>query len=255
MPVKMQYLGWSAFLFTASTGQRIIVDPYLEGHADQGVARSPLQRNELYPIDAVVVSHAARDHIGEAVAIAKESGAMLVGNIDVRLTGLNAGLPAEQTAVMVSGATYDAEWGRVKALAAHHISFTELNGQYLTGQPLCYILDFGDVRVFHGGDTSISYDFQLFGQLYRPDVALLGVDGVLFEKRRAIVELDPLEATEMTRMLGVSLAVPMHYRAASGKAQEFVQLVQRMLHGVDAIVMEPGETIELGTTPRYRRGA
>jgi L-ascorbate metabolism protein UlaG (beta-lactamase superfamily) len=242
MSVRMQYLSWACFAFEVD-GRRIVVDPYLEGFPDLGVAPSAVRGADV-DADVILVTHAAADHIGEALQLMRECDAVLCGSLDVQLKALDAGFPQERTAVFVSGATFDAGGCVVKALDAKHISFSRHNGGYLTGQPLSYILDFGDIRVYHGGDTSISADMQLFGRLYRPHVAILGVDGVLVNGR-PIVEMDPHEASVAAELLGASLAIPMHYRPGSGAAAAFVAQVNTQVPHCRGLELDYGQTIDL----------
>jgi L-ascorbate metabolism protein UlaG (beta-lactamase superfamily) len=242
MAVTLQYVGWSSFLFVTSTGKRILVDPYLEGSPDYGVAPSNFKRADLYPLDVVAVSHASVDHLGEAFEISKESGAMICGGLDVKRRAAHAGHKSERFATMVSGATFQGDGWKVKALEARHISLTELDGQHLTGQPMSFLFHFGDVRVFFGGDTSISSDLELFGRLYKPDVALLGIDGTL-ENGRPIVDLDPIEAARAIDMLGAHVAIPMHFRSKSTAPDDFIRLVNDLLPDVHAIKLAYGESI------------
>jgi len=242
--VELQYLGWSCFLIQAG-GKRVLVDPHLAGYPESGVQPSPLQVGDLANVDAVCVTHAAADHYGATSEVALKSGAIVCGGIDSRLRAIEAGVPEAQTAVLVSGATYQGDGWSVKALEAKHISFSQINGAYLTGQPLCYLFDFDGVRIFHGGDTSISTDFQLFGELYRPQVAIVGVDGVLFGGR-PIVELDAREAAFLVQMLGAQIAIPMHYRPESGQADAFLESMRSISPQVDARKLEIGETMTLG---------
>lgn len=241
--VEIQYLTWSCFLFTATGGERILIDPFLAGDEDMGIPPSATPRAELYPLDAVVVTHAAADHFGEAIDIVKESGAVLCGAADIRIAALKAGIPDERIILQVAGSTYDAGSWSLKALYAKHLSFSEIGNHFISGHPLCYMLDFGGLRVFHAGDTAISSDFPLFGQLYRPNVAILGVDGALLNGR-PLVELDPREAALTAQMLGVSTAIPMHYRPAAGAQTEFLEQVQKTSPTIDVQIPPLGGTFE-----------
>lgn len=64
----------------------------------------------------------------------------------------------------------------IHAVEADHHSVGEVDGQYLTGVPLCFIVsaDTGD-GVYFLADRLIFGDLELFGQLYKRDLALIGV--------------------------------------------------------------------------------
>lgn len=239
----MQYVGWSSFCFD-NGGRRVVLDPFLEGNPERHVPRSPLRRTDLYPLEAVVVTHAADDHFGDAIALMEESDAILCGNVDVHLKARAAGIPDERIAVVVSGVSYEGHGWKLKALEARHVSFSQVDGAYVTGQALSYVLDFGSVRVFHGGDTSISLDLGLFGKLYRPHVALLGVDGLL-RNGRPLCELTPDEAALAVDMLGAVLAVPMHYRIDAGLAERFLEELEVVAPRARGLKLAYGETVDL----------
>jgi L-ascorbate metabolism protein UlaG (beta-lactamase superfamily) len=242
--VEVQYLTWSCFLFTSTDGERILIDPFLAGDEEMQIPPSATPRAELYPLDAVVVTHAAFDHLGEAIDIVKECDAVLCGAADVRVAALQAGIPDDRIVLQVAGTTYDAGSWSLKALYAKHLSFSKIGDQYVSGHPLSYILDFGGLRVFHAGDTAISSDFPLFGQLYQPNVAILGVDGA-FINGRALVELDPREAAVAAQMLGVSTAMPMHYRPAAGAQDEFLEQVRKTSPTIDVLIPPIGGKFDL----------
>lgn len=71
--VKLQYLSNSAFLLTTEEGKRIILDPYLTGNP-----AAPFGPEKIPPVDLVVVTHAAFDHLGDSFHLAKRNNAPLV---------------------------------------------------------------------------------------------------------------------------------------------------------------------------------
>lgn len=242
-PGRLQYLGWSAFAFhPGADAPAVAVDPFLAGSTDYGVPASPVARGELYPLEAVVVSHASDDHRGEAFEMAIESGATLCAGPDVRLSALAAGVPAGQTAPLVPGVVFVGDGWTVKALAAQHISLSRLKGAYMFGPPLCFLFDLAGTRVFHGGDTALTSDLELYGRVYAPHIALLGIGGVLFQGRRA-TELDPREAAIAAEMLGVRAVVPMHYTDAA----EVDELRAAVPKGISVLELAPGGSVELGS--------
>ena len=91
---------------------------------------------------------------------------------------------------------------------ARHIAFKHLpDGSYMTGEPLCYIIRVKDgPTCFFGGDTSLTYDMKLWGELFRPDVAFLGIGGVDLQGR-SLDEMDPPAAAICAEMLGVKTVI------------------------------------------------
>jgi L-ascorbate metabolism protein UlaG (beta-lactamase superfamily) len=249
MSADLRYLGWAAFSIRGDNGAHVIVDPDLRGRASHGVPPSPVSLSELSDADLICVTHAADDHFGQCVELAQASGAILCGAIDVRLRAVEQGLPESQTRLLVPGAWYEAAGARIKALPAQHLSFSRVGGQYVTGVPLMFLIEVGGAKIFHCGDTSISSEFALYGQLYSPTVVLVGVDGA-FDGERAITELEPDEAALVVEMLGARLAFPMHYRIESGAAESFLAAVSRRTPEVRATTLAPGASISVDGSAR-----
>lgn len=244
MTTLLRYLGFSGFELTTRDGYRVVIDPFLSGSADHGVPPSPVPIEELDRTDLVLVSHGAFDHLGQAIEIVQRSGAILGCGPDVRLHALSEGVPEQRIAYLLSGCTLRTERLTVKALDVRHISLFQSGTRWLSGQPLSFMLSLsGGPTIYHSGDTSLFSDLRLFGELHRPDVALLCVGGVRshgFE----VVPLPPDEAALALEWLGARLAIPMHYRPDSSAAAEFEQAVAAR-GGPPVRTMTPGETIDL----------
>ena len=142
---------------------------------------------------------------------------------------------------MVSGVRFNISDIYVKALRATHLSFSQLGeNQFINSQPLSYLITAptGE-RIFFGGDTSITSDHKLFGELYKPDVALLGVGGVNV-LGQSFTELYPDEAAIVAKWLGVQLVFPMHYRFNEG--QELADELKKLAPKVKTMLLKPGES-------------
>ena len=68
MSVSIRFLGTAAFEIRTATGKRILIDPYLDENPV-----SPLKVGDLDPVDLLLVTHAAIDHLGDAEAILRRS--------------------------------------------------------------------------------------------------------------------------------------------------------------------------------------
>ena len=255
MTVQLRYLTFSGFEIISPGGYRIVVDPFLTGSEEHGVPPSPVSLADLDHTDLVLVSHGAFDHLGQALDIVQRSDALLACGPDVRLHALSQGIPEERIAYLLSGCALTFAGGvTVKALDVRHISLFRSGERWLSGQPLSFMIRLHDgaspsdpFTIYHSGDTSLFSDLKLFGELYRPDVALLCVGGVRshgFE----VVPLPPDEAALALEWLGASLAIPMHYRSDSDAPHRFAAAVAgRATSGASPRVhiMAPGATVDL----------
>ena len=241
MAIKFRYLGWTAFEITMNDGFRIILDPLLHGRPSEDVPSSPVGIEEFDSVDLVMVSHVAADHVGQAFEILKRSQAKLVCDMSTRFTALAAGIEAERILFMVSGVRFKIDGIFVKALPAAHLSFAKLGeNQFINSQPLSYLITApSGERIFFGGDTSITSDHKLFGELYKPDVAVLGVGGVNV-LGQSFTELYPDEAAMVATWLGVELVFPVHYRFKEG--EELAEEVKKREPKITTIPLKPGES-------------
>lgn len=241
MSVRFRYLGWTAFEITLEDSRRIILDPMLAGRPEDDIAPSPHTLEEFDGVDFVMVTHAAADHVGQAFDILQRGKARLVCDVTTRFKALATGIAPERIFFMVSGVQFHFEGLFVKALPALHLSLTQLREHsFINSQPLSYLITTPrGIRIFFGGDTSIGKDHQLFGQLYKPHIALLGVGGVNV-LGQSLTELYPDEAAVVARWLGVKVAIPMHYRF--DEATLFAKELKKRAPKVKAVILRPGES-------------
>ena len=73
--VKLEWLTWSFFRFTSPGGKVIITNPFITGNPD---AAAGIKLEEIGKPDLILVTDAHRDEVGDAVAIAKATGAKIV---------------------------------------------------------------------------------------------------------------------------------------------------------------------------------
>jgi L-ascorbate metabolism protein UlaG (beta-lactamase superfamily) len=91
--------------------------------------------------------------------------------------------------------------------------------------------------LYFAGDTSLFGDMRFIGEMHRPDIAFLPI-GDRFT-------MDPLAAAKACELLGVRMAVPMHWGTfplLTGMPADFRKLVEPK--GVQVLELKPGETSE-----------
>ena len=248
MSLQVDYLGWAAFILTGPTGTRLVTDPYLSGNPQTKVPPSPVKPEDVH-VDLVVVSHCAGDHFGQTLEIlANSDTTKLLGDHSTLCLAERAGYGGTwdpRMELTTSGATYVQGDFTIHAVDARHIAFKHFpDGSYMTGEPLCYIIRVKDgPTCFFGGDTSLTYDMKLWGELFRPDVAFLGIGGVDLQGR-SLDEMDPPAAAICAEMLGVKTVIPMHYRT-----QEYLEQFQQYLAvrcpECRCLAVEAGESVTL----------
>ena len=241
MAIQIRYLGWTAFELTVDGGPRILLDPMLSGRPADGIAPSPVAMESLFGVDYVLITHAAGDHVGQAFDILKQSQAILVCDAATRHLADAAGIPKDRVYHMVSGVAYTFPGFSVKALWAKHLSVAQTGTGFVSGEPLSYLIRASSgERVFFAGDTSIHSDLKLYGELYHPHVAMLGVGGVDVQGQ-SLTELHPDEAVLAAKWLGVQMAIPMHYRFREG--EQFIAELEALAPTIRGELLSPGEQI------------
>jgi hypothetical protein len=77
--IEVTWLGHAAFEVVSAGGTRLLIDPFLTYNPTTPAANKDLAQ---YKPNAILVSHSHADHAGNAVEIAKASGAPIVGSYD-----------------------------------------------------------------------------------------------------------------------------------------------------------------------------
>ncbi|WP_134730833.1 alpha/beta hydrolase fold domain-containing protein [Amycolatopsis nivea] len=212
-PLTIRRVGWASYVITTERGTRVLVDPYLTGSQGihHGLPQSPIRPVDLADVDVVVVTHAGFDHRAQALEIVRSGHSVLVCGTALFASARAAGVPIERIAVTVSGVEVRHRDVTLRSLPARHESSMTTESGFVADQPQSFMLTTDNgARVFCGGDTSLSQDLRTWGELYRPETAVLGIGGLWLGATR-VVELPPLDAAAAARWLGVSTVIPVHH--------------------------------------------
>jgi L-ascorbate metabolism protein UlaG (beta-lactamase superfamily) len=247
---KLKWFGHAAFSITTPNGKVMLVDPWLSNpsNPDAKDGKDPLS---LVPkADYILLTHGHRDHVGDAVEIAKKTGAVLVCNPELagNLVKL-AGFPtkqAETDAIMGIGGEIQIANGEVTVAmtpAVHSSSvFNPKAGpnepeRAYGGNPAGFVIAIKNgPTIYHSGDTSYFRDMEVIGESYSIDVALLNIGGHF--------GMEPRMAARAAASVRTKLAIPQHFGTFPGIAQnstEFGAELKRL--GIAFYEMKPGETL------------
>lgn len=218
--MQLTWLGHSCVLLSGS--KKVLIDPFIEGGSVAGI--NP---------DILVVTHGHTDHMGETIALKKQTVA--VNEIAKYL--IARGIPAEG---MNIGGTIVVDGVSFTMTQALHSGWLEEAGTGMYGgTPAGYVIGMDGHRVYHAGDTGLFSDMQLIGELYRPDVALLPIGGRF--------TMGIAEAMIAARFVGAKLVVPIHYNTwpkITVDPTAFKEAVERTTD-LKVKVLAPGESVEL----------
>jgi L-ascorbate metabolism protein UlaG (beta-lactamase superfamily) len=121
--------------------------------------------------DYIFISHGHQDHIADAVAIAKQTGALVVGSWEVIDWISKQGV--QKVHPMNTGGKKVFDFGWVKCTVAQHSSSFP-DGTY-AGNPMGFLVEGGGKSFYFAGDTALTLDMQLIPKWAKLDVALLPI--------------------------------------------------------------------------------
>ncbi|MFN2488851.1 MAG: metal-dependent hydrolase [Actinomycetota bacterium] len=194
---KLTWFGHSTFLLETE-GKRILIDPW--------VMNNPLCPDELKdpaPIDAMLITHAHFDHIGDAVELGRTTGAEIVSIKETSQWLGSKGL--ENLTAFNKGGTVEVAGCRVHMTHAIHSCGIKDGDQIIYGgEAAGYVVELpSGFKLYHAGDTAVFGDMALIRKLLAPDWALLPIGGHF--------TMGPRSAAEAVRLLGVETVIPMHW--------------------------------------------
>lgn len=218
--MKVTWIGHSALKLEGS--KTVYIDPFLSGNP---VASMSL--DNVTAADIVVVTHDHADHLGDGFAICKKTGATLVSIYEIAEAGGKEGIKAEP---MNIGGTVDVEGVKISLVPAFHTAG-------LGGTPTGAVVEMDGKKVYHAGDTGLTKEMELIGEMYEPDIAFLPIDGRF--------NMDTRLAAKAVEMLKVPRVVPFHYDTFPMVASSPEDFKQRVGSMSEVTIIKPGEFIEL----------
>jgi L-ascorbate metabolism protein UlaG (beta-lactamase superfamily) len=227
--IKLTWLGHATFRIETPGGKTVLIDPWVMGNP-----KCPESEKKLKKVDVMLCTHGHSDHIGDAVAIAKEHNPKVVGMVELCTWLEKKGV--QQTAGMNKGGTQKVGDLRVTMVHAQHSSGIEDGDQMVYGgEPCGYVIEFENgVKIYHAGDTNVFGDMQIIRELYAPEIAMLPIGDHY--------TMSPREAAYACRLLKPQTVIPMHFGTfpiLTGTPAELKKLVK----DAEVLEMKPGQTI------------
>jgi L-ascorbate 6-phosphate lactonase len=200
---------------------KVLFDPYLtnwvhelSGDPWMRAFESPLAPSQCLDVDYVVCSHHHEDHMDKLTlqAIGKSSKTrFIVPKAHLPLVK-EWGLRDEQLIVISHGQTLELDGGiTLEAFAAKHEQFEQDEaGEH---RFLGFAASFGDIRLYHAGDTVGFPELVTWLQSRQVDIALMPINGRDFVRgEQGIVgNCNYREAIEIAVQSHADLLIPMHY--------------------------------------------
>lgn len=228
MPTNITWLGHSGFVIDTGS-HKLLIDPFLSGNP-----LAPCSADDL-AADVILISHGHGDHVGDAVSIARRTGAVVVSNFEISLWMEQQGVA--HTHGMSVGGRHQFDFGTVKLTIAHHGSMLPdgANG----GSPCGILLKLADGTIYHAGDTGLFADMALIGE-EEIDVAILPIGDNY--------TMGPEDSLRAIRFLKPKQVIPCHYNTwppIEQDADVWAEAVEAQAIA-EPLLLDPGETVELG---------
>ena len=232
--MKLTWFGHSAFRIDLA-GASLLIDPFFTGNPAFEGDVAEISRG----VSHIVVTHGHGDHIGDTLAIAEATGAVVVTNFDLCMYLASKGLKAFEP--MNTGGTVDLGAFSVSLVRADHSAgLVEGGVTFPLGNPNGAIIKAkGEKTLWHMGDTDIFSDMALISEIHGVEACICPVgDRFTMGGRTA--------ALAMTRFVKPKVAIPCHYGSfpmIDANADAFVE----GLAGSDikALLPRKGEATEL----------
>ena len=256
---KLKWFGHAAFSITTPNGKVLLIDPWLRNPTNPEAKDGKDPLNAVPKVDYILLTHGHRDHVGDAVEIAKKTGAALICNPELagNLVKL-AGFPnkqAETDAIMGIGGEIQIADGEVTVAmtpAIHSSSVFNPNAgpnepeRAYGGNPAGFVIIIKNgPTIYHSGDTAYFKDMETIGETYSIDVALLNIGGHF--------GMEPRMAAKAAQSVRARLAIPQHFGTFPGIVQNadgFAAELKKLR--IEFYEMKPGETISFRGRQRVK---
>jgi L-ascorbate metabolism protein UlaG (beta-lactamase superfamily) len=218
--MKITWIGHAALLLEGS--KTVFIDPFISGNPAASITLDNLKK-----ADTVVVTHDHGDHLGDAYAICEKTGATFVSFYEIADAAANKNLKVE---AMNVGGTVNADGVTVSMVPAFHTGG-------LGGTAVGVVVEFDGKKVYHAGDTGLTKEMELTGEMYTPDIGFLPIDGRF--------NMTPRLAAKAVELLKIPKIVPIHYDTFPLLKSSPEELKELANDKCEIIILKPGEFVEI----------
>ena len=200
--VKMEWLSWSIFRFTSPGGKVVVTNPFVTN------PDSPVKVADFPKVDIIVVADGHPDEVGSTAEIALQTGAKIVSTFEM----FGGYFEPRKVPVAQVLRGNPGDWNKFDGVTIRNVNAVHGSGhpgdKIYGGSAMGFMITFENgLTVYFAGSTALTLDMQLWGSLYKPDVAILPLSG----------GRDPQDIVHMVRFLqtdnpNLKTIIPHHHR-------------------------------------------
>ena len=219
---------------------RVLIDPFLKPNNPLAT----LTADEVDPT-SILVTHGHVDHLADAVAVAKRTGARCAAIVELANWLGEQGI--EDVVDPNLGGTVEFDWGWAKLVQALHTStapgsadapFSPSTGTVI-GAAAGWVVNIGGKTIYHTGDTALFGDMELIAERTPVDALLISMGGHY--------TMDRHDAVVAAELVGASTVIPIHHSTFPPIETDLDAFKTDIEARTDAqcTVLEPGQTTSL----------
>ncbi|MBZ9790451.1 metal-dependent hydrolase [Rhizobium sp. 3T7] len=234
--MKITWLGHSAFRIEIGKA-KILLDPFLT-HNPSFAGQNA--KDVASGVTHILLTHGHGDHVGDTVALAEETGAVVLANADLAAWLSSKGLKKIEAGNTGGTISFDGFSATFTNALHSSAQITEDGVSHALGNANGLMLHFDEeASILAMGDTDIFSDMALINELHQPDIGLMPV-GDRFTMGGAVAAL------ACQRYFNFKTVIPCHY----GTFPIIDQTPEKFVSGMDGSktavkTPKPGESLSL----------
>jgi L-ascorbate metabolism protein UlaG (beta-lactamase superfamily) len=231
------WLGHGTFHIVTPGGKRLLIDSWVD--TNPACPEEWKARVKQEGLDAIFISHGHFDHIADLLSLATLTDAKIACIFDMTTWLKAQGIEEQRLVGFNKGGTVEVAGVRATMTKAEHSSTYVDNDQIISmGEAVGYVLKMENgFTIYHTGDTAVTYDMLIVGDLYQPELTILPI-GDWFT-------MDPRQAAYALKLIRSKYAIPGHYGTfpvLTGTPEQLRQHCQEFGVNVEVIALSPGES-------------
>ncbi len=233
--VKIEWLTWTAFRITSPGGKTILLNPWLkkskgEATPARGNPDSKTTLADISKADIILVPAGHPDEVGHAAEIAKKTGAKVVATHELNWLAFKGKFPRAQMVAVQPGSKLTVDGIGIRVVNSLHGNWD------LGGAALGFFITFENgYTLYFSGSTDLTLDMKLWGELFKPDAAILYFPS----------SMDPRNVARMALFLSeknpnLKTVIPSHHRLKQTPGRTPADLGESLAAlGVKAKLLDP----------------